>query len=97
MATYILEISGNLCSLKNGLRIKSCIQLVISQLHQILNGLLRRELAELYCHRATCSLGCWEERGGVRVRVVYEPANGKIITAFPDDKPTPPALKPIKK
>lgn len=39
----------------------------------------------------------WEERGGVRVRVVYEPANGKIITAFPDDKPTPTALKPIKK
>ncbi|WP_435929263.1 EndoU domain-containing protein [Dryocola sp. BD613] len=39
----------------------------------------------------------WEEREGVRVRVVYEPANGKVITAFPDDKPTPPALKPIKK
>ena len=33
----------------------------------------------------------------MRVRVVYEPANGKIITAFPDDKPTPPALKPKKK
>jgi len=39
----------------------------------------------------------WEERGGVRIRVVYEPASGKIITAFPDDKAVPPALKPIKK
>ena len=39
----------------------------------------------------------WEEREGVRVRVVYEPANGKIVTAFPDNNPTPPALKPIKK
>jgi filamentous hemagglutinin len=39
----------------------------------------------------------WEERDGVRVRVVYEPANGKIVTAFPDNNPTPPALKPIKK
>ncbi|MCD1126387.1 hemagglutinin repeat-containing protein, partial [Jinshanibacter sp. LJY008] len=38
----------------------------------------------------------WEVRDGVRVRVVYEPANGKIVTAFPDDKPIPPALKPIK-
>ncbi|CAI0828653.1 hemagglutinin repeat-containing protein [Serratia fonticola] len=39
----------------------------------------------------------WEVRDGVRVRVVYEPANGKIITAFPDSNPTPPALKQIKK
>ncbi|MBM7355439.1 UNVERIFIED_ORG: filamentous hemagglutinin [Enterobacter sp. JUb101] len=39
----------------------------------------------------------WEEREGVRVRVVYEPASGKIVTAFPDNNPTPPALKPIKK
>jgi len=39
----------------------------------------------------------WEEREGVRVRVVYEPASGKIVTAFPDNNPTPPTLKPIKK
>ncbi len=39
----------------------------------------------------------WAERDGVRVRVVYEPANGKIITAFPDASPTPPVLKPVKK
>ena len=39
----------------------------------------------------------WEEREGVRVRVVYEQASGKIVTAFPDNNPTPPALKPIKK
>ncbi|EOC1306764.1 EndoU domain-containing protein [Cronobacter dublinensis] len=25
----------------------------------------------------------WETRDNVRVRVVYEPANGKVITAFP--------------
>lgn len=39
----------------------------------------------------------WAEQDGVRVRVVYEPANGKIVTAFPDSNPTPSALKPIKK
>jgi filamentous hemagglutinin len=39
----------------------------------------------------------WEEREGVRVRVVYEPVSGKIVTAFPDNNPTPSALKPIKK
>lgn len=39
----------------------------------------------------------WEEREGVRVRVVYEPASGKIVTAFPDNNPTPPSLKLIKK
>lgn len=39
----------------------------------------------------------WEEREGVRVRVVYEPASGKIVTAFPDNNPAPPALKAIKK
>ncbi|ENA0610605.1 EndoU domain-containing protein [Enterobacter bugandensis] len=37
----------------------------------------------------------WAERDGVRVRVVYEPANGKIVTAFPDDNPVPPALKSV--
>lgn len=39
----------------------------------------------------------WEEREGVRVRVVYEPASRKIVTAFPDNNPTPPSLKLIKK
>ncbi|MGC1028853.1 hemagglutinin repeat-containing protein [Pantoea agglomerans] len=39
----------------------------------------------------------WSEQDGVRVRVVYEPASGKIVTAFPDSNPTPPTLKPIKK
>lgn len=38
----------------------------------------------------------YEERDGVRIRVVYQPATGKIVTAFPDDKPMPPS-KPIKK
>ena len=38
----------------------------------------------------------WSEQDGVRVRVVYEPASGKIVTAFPDSNPTPPTLKPIK-
>ncbi|WP_407044098.1 EndoU domain-containing protein [Cronobacter dublinensis] len=26
----------------------------------------------------------WDTRDNVRVRAVYEPANGKVITAFPD-------------
>ncbi|MGE8641405.1 MAG: EndoU domain-containing protein, partial [Achromobacter sp.] len=37
----------------------------------------------------------WDVRDGVRMRVVYEPASGKVITAFPDNNPVP-ALKPIK-
>lgn len=32
----------------------------------------------------------FEVRGGVRIRVVYQPAIGKVITAFPDDTPMPP-------
>ncbi|WP_209435497.1 EndoU domain-containing protein, partial [Photorhabdus khanii] len=39
----------------------------------------------------------WEVRDNVRVRVVYEPASGKIVTAFPDNNPASSALKPIKK
>lgn len=39
----------------------------------------------------------YEVRDGVRIRVVYQPATGKIVTAFPDNKPVPPASKPIKK
>ncbi len=39
----------------------------------------------------------WEVRDGVRMRVIYEPANGKVITAFPDNVSKPAAtLKPIK-
>ncbi|WP_319922734.1 VENN motif pre-toxin domain-containing protein [Klebsiella aerogenes] len=38
----------------------------------------------------------WETRDNVRVRVVYEPANGKVITAFPDAGLVPPTLKPVK-
>ena len=37
----------------------------------------------------------YETRDGVRVRVVYQPATGKVITAFPDDAPIPP-YKTIK-
>ncbi|WOA55003.1 hemagglutinin repeat-containing protein [Dickeya solani] len=37
----------------------------------------------------------YEERDGVRIRVVYQPAIGKIITAFPDNTPMPP-YKPAK-
>jgi len=32
----------------------------------------------------------FEVRGGVRIRVVYQPAIGKVVTAFPDDTPMPP-------
>jgi hypothetical protein len=38
----------------------------------------------------------YEVRDGVRIRVIYEPANGKIITAFPDSAPVPKHYKPIK-
>lgn len=40
--------------------------------------------------------GSYEVRDGVRIRVAYQPANGKIITAFPDKAPTPNTYKPIK-
>jgi len=26
----------------------------------------------------------------VRIRVIYEPATGKVVTAFPDNNPMPP-------
>ncbi|PHM40351.1 VENN motif pre-toxin domain-containing protein [Xenorhabdus szentirmaii] len=38
----------------------------------------------------------WEVRDGVRMRVIYEPANGKVVTAFPDKMSKPTTLKPIK-
>ncbi|WP_230597784.1 EndoU domain-containing protein [Xanthomonas vasicola] len=31
----------------------------------------------------------FEVRGAVRIRVIYQPAIGKVITAFPDDTPMP--------
>ncbi|UYT20433.1 two-partner secretion system putative hemagglutinin TpsA2 [Pseudomonas paraeruginosa] len=37
----------------------------------------------------------YEVRDGVRMRVVYQTATGKVITAFPDNAPIPP-YKPIK-
>lgn len=39
----------------------------------------------------------YEVRDGVRLRVVYQPVTGKVITAFPDSKPIPVQSKPIKK
>ena len=39
----------------------------------------------------------YEVRDGVRIRVIYEPANEKIITTFPDSAPVPPNYKPISK
>ncbi|MFP1787768.1 EndoU domain-containing protein, partial [Lonsdalea quercina] len=39
----------------------------------------------------------YEVRDGVRLRVVYQPATGKVITAFPDSKPIPAQSKAIKK
>ncbi|HBI7534062.1 TPA: RHS domain-containing protein, partial [Escherichia coli] len=32
----------------------------------------------------------WEVRDGVRIRVVFQPAKGRIVTAFPDSGPIPP-------
>lgn len=38
----------------------------------------------------------YEVRDGVRMRVVYEPASSRIVTAFPDQNPIPKSYKPIK-
>lgn len=38
----------------------------------------------------------YEMRSGVQIRVVYQPATGKVITAFPDPNPVPRILKPAK-
>jgi hypothetical protein len=37
----------------------------------------------------------YEVRDGVRIRVVHQPAIGRVITGFPDDQLMPP-YKPIK-
>ncbi|MBH3308746.1 EndoU domain-containing protein [Pseudomonas mosselii] len=37
----------------------------------------------------------YEVRDGVRMRVVYQPDTGKVVTAFPDNAPIP-TYKPIK-
>jgi hypothetical protein len=37
----------------------------------------------------------WETLDGVRVRVVYEPATGRVVTGFPDNDPIP-NLKPVE-
>lgn len=40
--------------------------------------------------------GCsCETRDGVSVRVVYEPATGRVVTGFPDNDPIP-NLKPVE-
>ncbi|PRA83812.1 hypothetical protein CQ054_17970 [Ochrobactrum sp. MYb29] len=31
----------------------------------------------------------YDTRDGVRIRVVYEPATGHVITGFPDNNPIP--------
>ncbi|WP_313905455.1 EndoU domain-containing protein [Xanthomonas prunicola] len=37
----------------------------------------------------------FETRDGVRIRVVFQPATGTVITAFPDSAPIP-QLVPVK-
>lgn len=39
----------------------------------------------------------WETRDGVSMRVVFEPATGRTVTAFPDTPPAQVNYKPIKK
>ncbi|MEJ8826284.1 DUF637 domain-containing protein, partial [Variovorax humicola] len=39
----------------------------------------------------------WETRDGVSMRVVFEPATGRTVTAFPDSVPAVINLNPIKK
>ncbi|WP_083439327.1 EndoU domain-containing protein [Herbaspirillum autotrophicum] len=38
----------------------------------------------------------YEVRDGVQIRVVYQPATGKVVTAFPDPNPVPSSLKAVK-
>lgn len=38
----------------------------------------------------------YEVRDGVRVRGVYQPATGKVVTAFPDNAPVPSSYKKYK-
>lgn len=38
----------------------------------------------------------YEMRDGIRIRVVYQPATGEIITAFPDNISTTSGYKLIK-
>ncbi len=37
----------------------------------------------------------YEIRDGVRIRVIYQPATGKVRTAFPQTQPIPPSLTPV--
>lgn len=39
----------------------------------------------------------WEMRDGVSMRVVFQPATGRTLTAFPDTPPAQINLKPIRK
>ncbi|WP_241148138.1 EndoU domain-containing protein [Xanthomonas axonopodis] len=53
-------------------------------------------IGEIYTRRGDpAKWVAFEVRGGVRIRVVYQPAIGKVITAFPDDTPMP-SLKTIE-
>lgn len=47
-----------------------------------------------YAQTGTGGIYTYEVRDGVRMRVVYQPATGKVITAFPDNAPIPP-YKPV--
>ncbi|WP_244953542.1 EndoU domain-containing protein [Xanthomonas axonopodis pv. vasculorum] len=45
-------------------------------------------IGEIYTRRGDpAKWVAFEVRAGVRIRVVYQPAIGKVITAFPDDTP----------
>ncbi|MGH6768483.1 MAG: EndoU domain-containing protein [Xanthobacteraceae bacterium] len=35
----------------------------------------------------------WEIRDGIRIRVIYQPATCRVVSAFPDAKPIPPAIE----
>ena len=92
---YIQEIRGKLFSRKTGLPTKLYMLLVILPHLQRLNGLPKVVQGAYTKAGQPARWVAWEIRDSIRVRVVYEPANGKIITAFPDNNPMPPALKPI--
>jgi hypothetical protein len=35
----------------------------------------------------------WEVRDGIRIRVIYQPATCRVVSAFPDAKPIPPSIE----
>jgi len=52
---------------------------------------------ELTAKGGPANWAAWETRDGVQIRVVYQPATGKVLTAFPDTAGPPVGVKAIVK